>query len=117
MGGIIDFNTTCPWELYLFAFVHLGAGVVMYLFDSCKVLTSSSCTNAELVMESFVVLSLLYVGVIYTVLTYHNKDSAAKITRLSNFALNGAVALLTSVVFIGNASLGGIERSWMHMGE
>ncbi|KAL7553135.1 hypothetical protein ACHAWF_016387 [Thalassiosira exigua] len=32
-------------------------------------------------------------------------------------ALNGSVALLVSVVFAGNASFGGIERSWMHMGD
>ena len=66
MGGIIDFNTICPWELYLFAFVHLAAAIFMYLFDSCRLIasSSSSCTDTELVMESFVVLSLLYVGVI-----------------------------------------------------
>mmetsp|Transcript_11757 Transcript_11757/g.25378 ORF Transcript_11757/g.25378 Transcript_11757/m.25378 type:complete len:292 (-) Transcript_11757:168-1043(-) len=118
MGGIIDFDTTCPWELYLFAFIHLIGAVVMYLFDSCELLTSKSCTNAELVMESFVVLSLLYVGVIFFVLTYHNKSSPAKITRLSNIALNGAIALLVSVIFSGNASyFGGIERSWMHVSD
>lgn len=32
-------------------------------------------------------------------------------------ALNGAVALLVSVIFTGNAKLGGIERSWMHWGD
>ncbi|KAL7531559.1 hypothetical protein ACHAXR_004112, partial [Thalassiosira sp. AJA248-18] len=53
----------------------------------------------------------------YTVLTYHNKHTAAKITRLSNIALNCAMALLVSVIFAGNASLGGIERSLMHMGD
>lgn len=119
MGGIIDFNTTCPWELYLFAFVHLAAAIFMYLFDSCRLIASSSsaCTDTELVMESFVVLSLFYVGVIFTVLTYHSKNSAAKITRLSNIALNGATALLVSVIFAGNESFGGIERSWMHMAD
>ena len=51
----------------------------------------------------------------FTVLTYHNKQSVAKITRLSNFALNGAIALLAGIVFTGNASLaGGMEPSWMH---
>ena len=32
-------------------------------------------------------------------------------------ALNGAVALLVSVIFTGNTKLGGIERSWMHWGD
>ena len=152
MGGIIDFSTDCPWELYLFAFAHLGGAIVMYFVDSCRLLTSTSCTDAEKIFESLAVLSLLYVGVIvrlmvfevytfdniacialkltfrfdvcqigsyqFTVLTFHNKSSAAKVTRLSNIALNGAVALLASVVFAGNSSFdGGIERSWMHMGD
>lgn len=118
MGGIIDFSTTCPWELYLFAFCHIGGAIVMYLFDSCQLLISTPCTEAEKVMESLVVLSLLYIGVMFTVLTYHNKHSADKIMRLSSVALNCAVAFLVSVVFIGNASFdGGMERSWMHMGD
>ncbi|KAL7553134.1 hypothetical protein ACHAWF_016386 [Thalassiosira exigua] len=117
MGGIIDFNTSCPWELYLFAFVHIAAAICMYIFDSCRLLTSTSCNDAEHVFENVVALSLLYVGVIFTVLTYHNKQSADKITRLSNVALNGATALLVSVVFIGNSSFGGIERSWMHIAD
>ena len=111
MGGIIiDFGTSCPWELYLFAFCHIGGAIVLYLFDSCHLLTSTSCTDAEKVFESFASLSMLYVGVIFTVLTYHNKTSAAKITRLSNFALNGAVAMLCAVIFAGNDAYGGVER-------
>jgi len=111
MGGIIDFGTSCPWELYLFSFCHIGGAIVLYLFDSCRLLTSTSCTDAEKVFESFTSLSMLYVGVIFSVLTYHNKTSAAKITRLSNFALNGAVAMLCAVIFAGNdAYYGGIER-------
>jgi hypothetical protein len=117
MGGIIDFNTSCPWELYLFAFVHIAAAICMYIFDSCRLLTSTPCNDAEHVFENVVALSLLYVGVIFTVLTYHNKQSADKISRLSNVALNGATALLVSVVFIGNSSFGGIERSWMHIAD
>ena len=54
----------------------------------------------------------------YTVLTYHNKTVAAKVTRLSDVALTAATALLVSVVFAGNASFpGGVERSWMHKGD
>ena len=42
----------------------------------------------------------------------------AGITRLSNFALNGAFALLTSAVFTGNVAFaGGIAPSWMHRGD
>jgi len=117
MGGIIDLNATCPWELYLFAFIHLGAGIFMYLFDACLLTATSSCTDTERVIEKMGILCLLYVGVMFTVLTYHNKNEPGKITTLSNFAAYGATALLVSVVFFGNASLGGIERSWMHMGD
>jgi hypothetical protein len=117
MGGIIDFNTSCPWELYLFAFVHIVAAICMYVFDSCRLLTSAPCNDAEHVFENVVVLSLLWVGIMFTVLTYHNKQSPGKITRLSNIALNGATALLVGVVFTGNASFGGIERPWMHIAD
>ena len=117
MGGIIDFDTDCPWQLYLFAFIHVGGGLAMYLLDSCKLLTSTSCSGSEQVFETMIALSFLYVGVIFTVLTYHNKESVGKVTRLSNTALNGAIALLVGVIFTGNASYGGIERSWMHIGD
>ena len=116
-GGIIDFDTDCPWQLYLFAFIHIGGGLAMYLFDSCKLLTSTSCSGSERVFETMIALSFIYVGVIFTVLTYHSKESIGKITRLSNASLNGAVALLVGVIFTGNASYGGIERSWMHKGD
>lgn len=120
MGGIIDFSTSCPWQLYTFAFVHLLGGIFMYVFDVCNTVFPSktrSCVGSEIVMQRFAALSLLYVGVIFTVLTYHNKGSAAKITRLSNHALNGATALLVGVIFAGNNSFGGFERSWMHFGD
>lgn len=64
MGGIIDFGTTCPWEVYLFAFIHLLGGIFMYVFDSCRLLTSTSCNDAEKVLENMTALSLIYVGVI-----------------------------------------------------
>ena len=28
-----------------------------------------------------------------------------------------SVAMLVSVIFVGNASMGGLEKSWMHMGD
>ena len=61
--GIIDFSTSCPWELYLFAFCHLLPGVCMYLLDACALLTSKSCTDTELIWERLVAVSLVYVGV------------------------------------------------------
>ena len=120
MGGIIDFNTDCPWQLYTFAFLHAIVGILMYFVDTCRLLsqTSTPCTESEFVMARFMALSMLYIGVLFTVLTYHNKRSPAKITTLSNMALNGAVAVLVSTIFIGNASYyGGFERSWMHIGD
>lgn len=115
--ALIDFNTSCPWELYLFALVNIIGALAMYLMDACQLLTATACTDTEKVTVRFAAMCMLYVGVVYTVLTYHSKHSADKVTRLSNFALNCSVALLVSCVFAGNASLGGIERSWMHIGD
>lgn len=64
MGGIIDFDTNCPWELYLFAFMNIGGALAMYLFDACRLLTSVACTDAEKVYQNITALSMLYVGVI-----------------------------------------------------
>jgi hypothetical protein len=118
MGGLIDFNTTCPWQLYLFSFIHMLGGLFMIPFDVSKLFSGVSSTESEIVMQRMMALSLLYVGGLFSMLTYHNKDKPAKITRLSNMALNAATAFLTSVVFIGNAKYAfGFERSWMHVGD
>ena len=89
----------------------------MFPIDVCKLFTGVSCVESEIVMQRMMALSMVYVGGLYSVLTYHNKDKPAKITRLSNMALNAATALLVSVVFIGNSKYGGFEKSWMHMGD
>eukprot|EP00986_Skeletonema_menzelii_P007797 scaffold3104_cov145-Skeletonema_menzelii.AAC.8 len=117
MSGMIDFDTTCPWQLYLFSFLHMLGGFVMFPIDVCKLFTGVSCIESEIVMQRMMALSMVYVGGLYSVLTYHNKDKPAKITRLSNMALNAATAFLVSVVFIGNSKYGGFEKSWMHMGD
>ena len=68
MGGIIDFNTDCPWHLYIFAFVHLLGGAFMYFFDTCTFLAASTaCTGAEKVFESLAVLCFIYVGAIVSI--------------------------------------------------
>ena len=56
---IVDLS--CPWELYLFASCHLVMGLVNYLDDTCMLLTSESCTNAELFWERVHATSLLCV--------------------------------------------------------
>lgn len=117
MGGLIDFNTTCPWQLYLFSFLHILSGIFMLIFDVCNLLADVSCVESEIVMQRVMAISMVYVGGLYAMLTYHNKHEPAKITRLSNIALNAATALLVSCVFMGNAKYGGFERSWMHMGD
>ena len=67
-------------------------------------LAGVACTASEVVMQRMMVmaLSMVYVGGLYCMLTYHNKDKPAMITRLFIMALNAATALLLSVVFIGN---------------
>ncbi|KAL3790937.1 hypothetical protein HJC23_004919 [Cyclotella cryptica] len=119
MGGIIDFSTDCPWQLYLFSFLHLFAGLFMYFIDVSKFMTlaGTPSTETESLMQRVLALSMLYVGVLFTAITYHNKRSAANITTFSNVALSCATAFLASCVFTGNASLGGIEKSWMHIGD
>lgn len=90
----------------------------MFPIDVCNLFVGVSCIASEIVMQRMMGLSMVYVGGLYGMLTYHNKDKPAKITRLSNVALNAATALLISVVFIGNAEYhGGFERSWMHVGD
>ncbi len=59
---IVDLS--CPWELYLFASCHLVMGLVNYLDDTCMLLTSESCTDAELFWERVHAISLVCVGVI-----------------------------------------------------
>mmetsp|Transcript_27340 Transcript_27340/g.39156 ORF Transcript_27340/g.39156 Transcript_27340/m.39156 type:complete len:291 (+) Transcript_27340:381-1253(+) len=117
MGGIIDFDTACPWQLYLFSTLHMLGGLLMFPIDVCKLFTGVACVESEVVMQRMMALSMVYVGGLYGMLTYHNKDKPAKITRLSNIALNAAIALLVSVVFIGNSKYGGFEKSWMHVGD
>jgi hypothetical protein len=68
LPDLIDFSTSCPWELYLFAFWHLFAGATFYYFDACPYLTSKPCTDAERFWERIVALSLVYVGVIVSLL-------------------------------------------------
>lgn len=89
----------------------------MFLLDLCNLFAGVTCIESEILMQRMMALSFIYVGGLYAMLTYHNKDKPPKITRLSNMALNAATAMLVSVVFIGNAKYGGFERSWMHMGD
>lgn len=89
----------------------------MFLLDLCNLFAGVTCIESEILMQRMMALSFIYVGGLYAMLTYHNKDKPAKITRLSNMALNAATAMLVSVVFIGNAKYGGFERSWMHIGD
>ena len=65
MGGIIDFDTSCPWEVYLFALLNLLGGFAMCFFDACKLLASAAaCTDAESVMQTLIAISMIYVGVV-----------------------------------------------------
>ena len=89
----------------------------MLLLDICNLFAGVSCVESEILMQRMMAFSFVYVGGLYAMLTYHNKDKPPKITRLTNMALNAATAMLVSVVFIGNAKYGGFERSWMHIGD
>ncbi len=120
MGGVIDFSTSCPWQMYTFSFLHILISIVFYAVDLCPFAfpKSNSCSESDLVMQRITALSTLYVGVLFSVLTYHNKNSAGKINRLCTYAVCAATAFFVSVIFAGNASsYGGIERSWMHIGD
>jgi hypothetical protein len=68
LPDLIDSSTSCPWELYLFALWHLFTGVYFHLVEVCPYLTAKSCTDAERFWERIVALSLVYVGVIVSLL-------------------------------------------------
>ena len=114
MGEMMTTFSTA-WELYVFSSLHLLAGLLFYTTDTCRLMTLSPCVESERVMERFVALTFVYVGTIYTALTYHNREDQDKLTRLSNAALVGSACFFVAVLFCGNASFGGLERSWMRM--
>ena len=68
----------------------------MYVFDACRLVSQDgvSCIESEIVMSCIVGFSMLYVGVLWGIITYQNKHDNGKITRLSNMGINGATALL-----------------------
>jgi hypothetical protein len=111
---MIDWNTHCPWQLYTFAAVHLLVGIAMHLLDACTLVfaTPDKCSGSELVMSRMMAICLVYVGVIFGVLTHVGKEAPGKITRLSNFGFVSATALT-----VGILSLRGKERPWMHCGD
>jgi hypothetical protein len=107
-------DTELIWErVVTVSLVYVGVVVSQCIYDFV------SCLISDIeILRLNLTLSLhrrFFTGPQFAVLTYHSKQSIAKITRLSNFALNGAIALLVSVVFTGNASFtGGLKPSWMH---
>jgi magnesium-transporting ATPase (P-type) len=118
--GRNNFSPDCPWQLYIFSFMHMLWGFQAYFcFDMSQEITleGTPSTDAEVVMQQLLAFSMLYVGVLFAAMTYHNKHCHAKITTLSNVALICATAFLTGVVFTGNASFGGLEKSWMHISD
>jgi hypothetical protein len=113
-------NSPCPWQLYLFALVNLGGGISILglLWDPCSLLTGDSpCNSAERVTSVFWSVGFLYVGVLFYILTYLNKENAPKLKRLNMFAANCTAALFAGTIFTGSIRLGGFERSLFHIGD
>ena len=93
MGGIIDFNTDCPWQLYLFAFIHIFGGIFMYFFDTCKFLAASTaCAGAEKVFESLSALCFIYVGAIVSI-------SLRLLTLHEDMNNNNPIAFVSNLVY------------------
>ncbi len=65
--------------------------------------------GAETVMARMVAIGFLYVGIFFSALTYNNRNSTAKLKRLANMGMNGAVALFVTIIFFG-----GIENPTLH---
>lgn len=114
------------WQLCAFSAVFILSSFVMYgiVGDPCMLIfgESKKCNSgAETFLSRIVAVSLLYVGIFYASLTYtihtQSEGGIPKMKRLSNMTANCAMALLTSVIFIGPRSQGGVERSWLHLSD
>ena len=118
--GVLDLSGDTHQQSENATSLHLIASIFLFVFDACHLLfptKQGSCGESEQVMARLLAICLLYVAVLYSILTYHNKRFDDMITRLSNFALHSAVALLCSVIYAGNVNHGGLERGWMHWGD
>lgn len=104
-----------PWQLYLFCLVHLAAGLVCYA-DLCS-WVFMKCNATEAVFFRFFGMCLLYVAVLFGVLSIMNRNEKEKLKRLAVFATYASVVLFTGLVMTGSARTGGYERPWMHIGD
>jgi hypothetical protein len=74
--GRNNFSPDCPWQLYIFSFMHMLWGFQAYFcFDMSQEITleGTPSTDAEVVMQQLLAFSMLYVGVLFAAMTYHNK--------------------------------------------
>jgi hypothetical protein len=107
-----------PWQLYLFSLVNL-VGLYGLFGDFCMLLTGSGevCNSAEKVTSLYMSVCLVYVSVLFFVLTFLNHGNTPKLKRLAMYGANCAVAMFAGVIMTGSTRLGGFERSWYHLGD
>jgi hypothetical protein len=107
-----------PWQLYLFSFIHLLVFFLIF-FDTCSLLTGSDekCNTAEHLAALSMSIAFTYVGVFFGLLTFLNKQNAAKLKRLAMFATDCSAALFAAVIMVGSTKMGGIERSSFHIAD
>ena len=107
-----------PWQLYTFSAVFWLGSIAMYgpLTDPYHLVTGKSAYNkgAEEFLSRSVAVGLLCVSAFFFTLTHINRDNAPKLKRLANMSMMCVMALLTSLIFIGPRSQGGLGESILH---
>jgi len=109
-----------PWQLYLFALLNVAGGIVCCFNSVCDWAFGKCSAEVEYVMLRGVAVSMLFVGVLFLVLTYINHvtdRNAAKLKRLAMVATQCTVALFVAVIMIGPRHLDGVEKGWAHLGD
>jgi hypothetical protein len=115
--------TSCPWQLYLFAFTNLALAIPMMsvgIFGGglCRLMfIGESCDEVERVYSLYVGICALYVFALFYILTFGNKGKAPELKRLAMFATNCTVASFSGVICIGSTAMGGVERQALHIAD
>jgi len=105
----------CPWQLYVFSLFNIVGGVVSCCNFVCDWVFGNCSADVENVVLRCFALSMLYVGVLFFVLTFINHGNAEKSKRLAMVATQCTVAMFVGVIMAGPEHLGGVEKGWAHL--
>lgn len=113
-------SVSCPWQLYTFCVFQLIYSLGLYGFvgDPCRIFAGAPCLpGGEVYTCRALAFGCLYVGVLFAVLTFNNKDDAPKLKRLAMFATNCVVMMISALMFTGSRTLGGVESAGLHLAD